>query len=199
MSLTHRTAKMEFPLHRALTVTVGETNFFKDGGTLPARGTRYDDPAWKTFFGADYRKEFSEYFYCWNIDDSKDGGTLLFSENPPTLEEQAVYNYQYVSDGDNPSDEWPRLVQRFYMLDADYAGGAVAPPIYQKGMAVPAPPAETGTGWHRTGEKEITPEDARISSVFVVFDVYYSTTDEVRIRPDGLSHSGRNQSQPRHS
>jgi hypothetical protein len=104
----------------------------------------------------------------------------LFSANPPSLEAQAQYNYEYVEDGASQGDEWPRLMQKFYLLRADYAGISPAPPIYVKGLTVPAPPAATGTGWHRTGEREIKSDDKRISSVFVMFEVYYATTSAVR-------------------
>ncbi len=60
---------------------VSENTFVDAGGLIPPQGTRYDDPAWKNYFGADYRKKFKDYVYSTQGDDTRDGGTLLFG--PP--------------------------------------------------------------------------------------------------------------------
>ncbi len=81
MSATHKTVKGPNPSERGLVVMVGETSLATSGGVLPAEGTLYSDAAWKSFFGNDYHKEFSNFVYNGQGEDTKDGGTLLFSMN----------------------------------------------------------------------------------------------------------------------
>ncbi len=96
---------------------------------------------------------------------------LTFITTPPAESVQATYNYE-VSDGDT-QDEWPRCKQTFVLLRTG-AGS------YTKGMAVTAPPAESGTGWVRTGEHEQKIPQERLHALFVVFEVHYSATAQVR-------------------
>lgn len=81
MSLNSRTVKSVQPGLRGLIASVSEASFASAGGILPAQGTLYGSAEWKTFFGADYRKEFSEFVYLEQMDDTKDGGTLSFGPN----------------------------------------------------------------------------------------------------------------------
>lgn len=93
---------------------------------------------------------------------------LTFITTPPAVATQAVYNYE-VEDGTGP-DKWPRLKQTFVLLRSGYT----------KGMAVTAPPAASGTGWTRTGEREANIPDERLHALFVVLEVFYSTTAATR-------------------
>ena len=60
-------------------VMVSEDSLASVGGVLPAEGTLYSDAAWKTLFAGDYRKQFSNFRYVQQLEDTKEGGTLVFS------------------------------------------------------------------------------------------------------------------------
>lgn len=179
MSATHKSTQMPHPLHRSLEVTISESNWASIGGNLPPPGTLYGDAAWKTYFGKDYIKEFSNYYFAWSASDGKDGGTILFVIDPPTTEEQATYNYEY-QDGVNGI--WPSLKQTFIFLRNTPSGSPHNG--YIKGDAVPPPPAASGTGWVRSGEQEQEISDKRLASVFIVVDVHYTPTAQTRTEYD---------------
>lgn len=63
MSATHKTAPTPDPAQRSLIVTVSEDSFASSGGVIPPQGTLYTDPAWKTYFGKDYNKNFGNFVY----------------------------------------------------------------------------------------------------------------------------------------
>ncbi len=67
MSATHKTTPTPNPAERSLVVTVTEDSFASAGGKIPPQGTLYSDPAWKTFFGGDYKKNFSEFVYTGQV------------------------------------------------------------------------------------------------------------------------------------
>jgi len=91
MKETHKTVKSPHPGLRGLEVYVPEVNFASCGGRLPNEGTLYGSSEWKTFFGADYRKEFSNFIYNGQGDDNNEGGSLLFSPNRTPVEIQTPF------------------------------------------------------------------------------------------------------------
>lgn len=78
MSATHRTVQTPNPKFRSLQISVKEATFASSAGIIPPEGTLYSDPAWKSFFGKDYLKEFSDFRYICQTSDNQNGGTLLF-------------------------------------------------------------------------------------------------------------------------
>lgn len=60
-------------------VSVPETNFASSGGIIPDGGTLADSIEWKTFWGRDYNKKFSGFRYLTQLEDTRDGGQLLFA------------------------------------------------------------------------------------------------------------------------
>lgn len=83
---THKTLKSPNPKYRCLAVKIGEANFASSGGVLPAEGTLYSSQEFKDLFGADYRKNFSNFVYVGQGEDTPEGGTLLFAPNIPAAE-----------------------------------------------------------------------------------------------------------------
>jgi len=81
MSRTSTTIRTPNPAERSLKVLVSESSFATAGGVIPPEGTLYGDAAFKSFFGADYRKEFANFRYVTQSEDTKDGGTLIFVMN----------------------------------------------------------------------------------------------------------------------
>ncbi len=81
MSTTSRTVRTPDPSLRSLIITVGESSFASVGGILPKEGTLYSDDSWRSFFGSDYHKEFESFRYVTQLDDTKDGGQLLFARS----------------------------------------------------------------------------------------------------------------------
>ncbi len=69
MSATHRTVPTPDPSQRSLVVTVSEDSFASVGGVIPKEGTLYKDPAFKTYFGKDYQKNFSDFAYTGQVGD----------------------------------------------------------------------------------------------------------------------------------
>jgi len=93
MSTSHKTTKSPNPKYRCLTVRVAEVKFADAAGILPVEGTLYGSEEFKTFFGADYRKNFANFVYVGQGDDwagtqkyPDGGGTLLFAPNIPASE-----------------------------------------------------------------------------------------------------------------
>lgn len=83
---THKTFKSPNPKYRCLSVKVSEVSLATSGGILPVEGTLYSSQEFKEFFGADYRKNFSNFVYVGQGDDTPEGGTLLFAPNIPASE-----------------------------------------------------------------------------------------------------------------
>ena len=86
MSQTHRTIQSPNPAERSLSVTIGEASLASSGGVLPAEGTLYSSAEWKTFLGRDYLKEFADYVYTSQGEDTKDGATVLFAKDKTAAE-----------------------------------------------------------------------------------------------------------------
>lgn len=91
MSDTTRTIKCPNPAFRSLVAAVSEVNFANSGGTVPPEGTLYGAAAWKTFFGSDYRKEFANFRYISQLEDTKTGGQLLFAAALTTDQRNTPY------------------------------------------------------------------------------------------------------------
>lgn len=108
MSATHSTSKTPNPSERSLVVTVSEASFASAAGKLPKEGTLYGSSEWKTFFGADYRKEFSDFVYLGQGDDSQHSGQLVFSMNKTV--EEASTPFRTVIECKN--HRWPPVLKR---------------------------------------------------------------------------------------
>lgn len=80
MSNTHRTINTPDPRYRSLVVTVTENSFASNGGVIPVQGTKYKDFP-RSIISSDYLKEFADFTYVQQLEDSKDGGRLVFARS----------------------------------------------------------------------------------------------------------------------
>jgi len=155
---SHKTVNSVQPGLRGLMVSVSEVSFVAAGGRLPSEGTLYSDAAWKTFFGADYRKEFSNFVYIGQGEDNREGGTLLFSPNKTTLEA----NTPFRTTTDYDDFHWdPILLALVFILD----------PLGRSGAYIDAIGGGSGIAFgHRYRVREIYIPGGKRSTLF--------TTDE---------------------
>lgn len=107
MSATHKNIKTPDPRYRSLLVNVDEDSFATAGGVLPAQGTLYSDPAWRTFLGSDYRKNYKDFVYVQQLEDTKTGGTLVFARN--LTDEQRNTPFRSLSSFGN--HRWPPILK----------------------------------------------------------------------------------------
>lgn len=114
MSATHKTIQCVDPTYRSLMVSVSESSFASNGGLLPPIGTRYDDNAWKAIIGSDYKKEFADFVYIQQSEDSKDGGTLIFSRSR-TL---AQRNTPFRTTTEFGNHRWPPILKELRFIPA---------------------------------------------------------------------------------
>lgn len=113
MSATHRTCKTPNPKVRSLIVTVSEDSFVSIGGILPAEGTLYEDAAWKTLFAADYKKNFSEFAYVTQLEDTAKGGQLLFARSQTPEEKYTPFRTTFAT----KNHRWPMVVHGLEKLE----------------------------------------------------------------------------------
>lgn len=141
MSDTHKTISTPNPSERALVVTVDEKIFASNGGVIPDEGTLYSSEDFKTFFGRDYNKEFSNFVYTGQ---TKEHG-LLFARNK--TEEQMATPFRTTTWTGN--HRWPPILL-YVGFEADYValrsypasngttvGTAFAPNYYDKVVYIP--------------------------------------------------------------
>ena len=129
---SHKTVNSVQPGLRGLMVSVSEVSFAAAGGRLPSEGTLYSDAAWKTFFGADYRKEFSNFVYIGQGEDNREGGTLLFSPNKTALEA----NTSFRTTTDYHDFHWdPILLALVFIKDPLGRSGSYVTPYGGVGVA----------------------------------------------------------------
>lgn len=126
MSKTHNTIPTVSPSERALLVTVNEVSFASVGGIIPPINTLYNDAAFRTFFGKDYLKEFSNFRYVEQRANVDGGGTLLFVKSKTSQERDTPFiTYAKVEPHEWSSVlKWIKFEQETnFPLSQNYIGG----------------------------------------------------------------------------
>lgn len=114
MSATHRTTQTPNPKYRSLIVEINEPSFAANGGRLPAQGTLYGSNEWTGLIGSDYRKEFSNFVYVEQIDDTKNGGQVIFA--PGLSDAEAATPFRTKSWFGN--HRWPPVLKLLKFISA---------------------------------------------------------------------------------
>ncbi len=111
---------------------VSEANFASNGGVIPPVNTFYEDPVFKTFFGKDYKKEFTGFRYVEqraNVGGPEaegQAGTLLFvrSKTPQQIADPFLDYSEERDHGWNPVVQWVKFEQEYgFPLSQNYIQG----------------------------------------------------------------------------
>lgn len=117
MSATHRTIATPDPRYRSLVVSVGESSFASNGGVIPAQGTSYSANDFRGLLGSDYLKEFDDFVYVQQLDDTKTGGQLVFARH--FTDEERATPFRVTSRFGN--HRWPPILKELrFMLARDF-------------------------------------------------------------------------------
>lgn len=104
---THQTIRTPNPSERSLLVTVKEEVFAHNPDILPVVGTRYGDFD-RDIFGQDYRRQFENYIYADQLDNSRADATLLFVKTRTDVERNTPYR-DYTEN--RPDVPWPNVLK----------------------------------------------------------------------------------------
>jgi hypothetical protein len=110
MSASHTTIRTPNPAERSLVVTVPESVFAAKGGVIPPQGTLYGSSAFKTYFGKDYMKEFSEFVYTEQVGEYG----LAFAMNKTPEEANTPFRTYTVDFGNH---HWAPVLYAFNLIE----------------------------------------------------------------------------------